>query len=164
MVPWFFRWEPAAPRLLAGWFLGSSGWSQQPSSFYLDGSMVLKVGASGLQPFTWMVLWLFRLAPAASSFCLDGSLVLQVEVSSLQPFTWKVPWFLRLEPVASSLLPGWFLGYSGWSQRPPAFYLDGSLVLKVGASGHQPFTWMVPWFLRLEPAAISLLPGWFPGT
>jgi hypothetical protein len=62
-----------------------------------------------------------------------------------------------LEPATSSLLPGLFLGSSGCSQQPPAFYLDGSLVLKLGASGFQPFTWMVPWFLRLEPAATSLL-------
>jgi hypothetical protein len=46
----------------------------------------------------------------------------------------------------NSLLSGWFLGFSGWHQRPPAFF------------------WMVPWFLWLEPAASSLLPGWFLGS
>jgi hypothetical protein len=111
-----------------------------------------------------MVPWLFRLAPAASSFCLDGSLVLQVEVSSLQPFTWMVPWFIKLQPVASSLLPGSFLGSEGWILQPAAFYLDGSLVLQVGASSFQPFTWIVPWFFRLKPAATSLLPGMFLGS
>ncbi len=83
--------------------------------------MVFKVGASVPQSFAWRVPWFFWLEPATSSL-LPG-------------------WFLgffRLEPATSNLLPVWFLGSSGWSQQPLAFYLDGSLVLKVGASRHQP--------------------------
>ncbi len=93
---------------------------EQTTACYTDGSLAFQVG--------------LQQHPA---FYLDGSLVLKVGASSLRPFTWMVPWLLRLEPAAYSLLPGWFLGSLGWSKRPPAFYLDGFLVLQVGPSSLQ---------------------------
>jgi hypothetical protein len=183
LVHWFLRLEPCSSQqpgvcyLVGSWFV-----RMEPSACLACNQQSSWSCAENLQrirPVIWMVL--------CSQDAADNSLLSGWFLSSSgwpqQPpaFTWMVPRFLRLEPAASSfyldgysvlkvgasslqLLPGWFLGSQGCSQQPPVFYLDGSLVLKVEASGHQPFTCMVPWFLRLKPAASSLLPGWFLGS